>query len=516
MTKRILAILLCLALVLGLTACTNGNGSGDSDGNKGGFLGGIFDSDNKGDDKNEDGGNKKDDKMTKDYTDPSIYTMDTLVSMGIEEKRPTNKDVDKKAAQLLKEIENNPDTMKPKAGGKTIYVANNGTDAGGYGFSEDKPFATIGYANLVAKEGDVVLLKRSNFWREKVVCVAGVSYGAYGKGNKPTIYGAPRNAAEQKWSLDGQNIYRTAIGSGLDVGLIVFDHGKAVASKKFNKEDLKNNYDFYCVGGMVYVYCTDGNPADLYSDIEICVTEHIVKLKANSTIQNWRIMYGGAHGISITGSPPNVTVDGCVVGYIGGGIQGGVGLGNVRYGNGIEVWGGCNGYTIKNSHVFQCYDAGITMQYAGNLDEKNILFENNLLEYSVYNIEYFLNNGTGKLIDVMIKDNIIRHGGYGWGYYSRSDKNKGTNVMGRGQNLAENFVFKNNIFDHSKSFLIEIQATEDQYLPKFEGNTYLQYTNARICMRQGKNFSVQRQGMGAITDGLGDATGKFVDYGKKG
>ena len=511
MKIRVLALLLCVAMAFGLCACT-GNGDGEEGGNNGGFLGNLIGGDKENTDGS--GNSKKDPKMTKDYTDPSIYTMDTLVSMGIEEARPTDKNIDKAADKMLKKILNNADTLKPAAGGQYIYVANDGADEKGYGYDESKPFKTIGYANLVAKKGDVVLLKRGNFWRETVVCVEGVSYGAYGKGNKPTIYGALRNAATQRWSKESENVYKTPSGTATDIGLIVFDHGKACGSKVWEKESLKKDYDFVSVGGYVYVYLSKGNPADLYSDIEICPTQHIVKMRSNSTIQNWRIMYGGAHGISLTGNPTNVTVDGCVVGYIGGGHQGGAGQ-YTRYGNGIEVWGTCNGYTIKNCHVYQCYDAGVTMQYSSNttspIYEENILFEDNLFEYSVYNIEYFYhvqNSKESSIRNVLIQDNIIRHGGYGWGYYSRSDKNKGTNVQGRGTDRVENFVFKNNIFDHSKSYLIESSLGEGTIV--FTGNTYAQLEKSRICQINDKNYGVKRYGKTAITDILGDKTGKLI------
>lgn len=51
--------------------------------------------------------------MTRDYTKPSIYTLDTLVSMGIEQPRTSDKTIDKKSAEMLKVIENRPDTLKP-------------------------------------------------------------------------------------------------------------------------------------------------------------------------------------------------------------------------------------------------------------------------------------------------------------------------------------------------------------------------------------------------------------------
>ena len=153
------------------------------------------------------------------------------------------------------------------------------------------------------------------------------------------------------------------------------------------------------------------------------------------------------------------------------------------------------------------------MQYTGSKVENNILFENNLLEYSVYNIEYFMGGEEGIMKNVLIQNNVVRYGGYGWGYHTRADKNRGTNMQGRGkQNKTENFVFKNNIFDHSKSFLIEISAVDAKYYPKFIGNTYYQLNNSRVARIQDKDYGVKRYGAQTVTEFLGDTTGKLIIY----
>lgn len=73
---------------------------------------------------------------------------------------------------------------------------------------------------------------------------------------------------------------------------------------------------------------------------------------------------------------------------------------------------------IDHCHVYQCYDAGITPQWSGDKtatgNEENIKYTNNLLEYSVYNIEYFLRDTQGKYKDVEFSGNIVRYAGYGW------------------------------------------------------------------------------------------------------
>ncbi|MBR5012056.1 MAG: hypothetical protein IKY12_05800, partial [Clostridia bacterium] len=191
--------------------------------------------------------------------------------MNVWQTPKSDKASDTAAKNMLKTIEARPDTLKPKSGGRYIYVSNDGKDASGNGYSASKPVATIAYANRLAKAGDVVVLNRGDFWRERIVGVEGVSYGAYGSGNKPTIYGSPENLANRTWTAtDKKDVYSVPLGSTSNVGALVFDHGVAVASFKFKADDVKDNYDFYVSGAKAYVYCTDGNPGELFANIETC------------------------------------------------------------------------------------------------------------------------------------------------------------------------------------------------------------------------------------------------------
>ncbi len=496
--KRTVAIILALIMCLSFTACGDKGNKDNNSSNvsniqakqdvaSGGQLSSFY-------------------GKTIDYSDPSIYNLDCMTSMGVWQTPKSNDESNKAAADLLEKIEANPDTLKPKSGGKYIYVATNGTDVQGNGMSADKPVKTIAYANLLASSGDVVVLKRGNVWRERVTGKEGVSYGAYGKGNKPTVLGSPENLALREWKKVGEDMYSVSVGAASNIGAIVFDFGKAVGSMKFDAEDVKENYDYHVKAGKLTIKCTDGNPGALYASAEINSNGSIFKINSNSKMQNIRLMFTGCHGVSM-GTVENVEFDGLVIGYIGGQVQ----SGTTRLGNGIEIYGGCDNYTIKNCHIYQCYDAGITMQYtpAEGILEQNILFEDNLLEYSNYNIEYF-NSGLTK--NVLIKDNVIRYGGYGFGMHTRPDKNKGTNIEGRGTKLTENFVFKNNIIDHSKSFLVEGSGKDEANLPKFEGNKFMQLETSRVALWQGSNYGVKKYGLKAVTDILGDKTGTLYIY----
>lgn len=67
----------------------------------------------------------------------------------------------------------------------SYYVANAGSDANSG--SIGTPFATIGKANSVAVSGDFVYLNRGDSWREMIIPISGVTYGAYGTGVRPLV-----------------------------------------------------------------------------------------------------------------------------------------------------------------------------------------------------------------------------------------------------------------------------------------------------------------------------------------
>ena len=86
--KKIIAILLVIVLALGMTACTGGNGGGN----------------NKDDNKtpaNTASGGKLSKLGKVDPTDPSVYTLDCMTSMGIWETPESADEVNKAAEEML-------------------------------------------------------------------------------------------------------------------------------------------------------------------------------------------------------------------------------------------------------------------------------------------------------------------------------------------------------------------------------------------------------------------------------
>ena len=79
--------------------------------------------------------------------------------------------------------------------GTSYYVANDGNDNNN-GLTPETAWATmdkVDSANL--KNGDGVFFKRGDLWRiQPIICKDGVTYSAYGEGEKPRIYASQENA----------------------------------------------------------------------------------------------------------------------------------------------------------------------------------------------------------------------------------------------------------------------------------------------------------------------------------
>ncbi len=461
-----------------------------------------------------------------------------------------------------------------------IYVSSSIGDDSNNGLSEEHPVKTLAKANSLVKAngGWAVLLKRGDLWRERMTCIPGTTYSAYGSGDKPKIYGSPENGADpDKWTLVYENedtgalIWKYAREDFLDVGTMVFDDGEGFAMKEVPScvgadyyvrgqenlpvEDrtpfdytveLDNNLEFFhsanstitkntTIGdyinigtatGPLYLRCDNGNPGKVFSSIEFNTRPSAITARDNVTIDNLCIMYAGVHGIS-SGTVNNLTVTNCEIGWIGGSIQGYTANGNTkrsatRLGNGIEVYGGCQGYTIDNCYIYQCYDAGVTHQYShlsvGNCIMNDVTYSNNLITECVYSIEYFLESSdeyTRCGDNILFEGNFMRRAGYGFGSF-RPDGNNQRHIRSSSRNNPfTNYRIINNIFDRSVYELFQTQTDRDLWKPSFDGNTFIQGIGNYFCTHA--YYTRSTFGLDApelIKTVLGDENAQvyFVDY----
>lgn len=417
-------------------------------------------------------------------------------------------DARKETDARIEEIRNTPNMEIPE--GATVYYVSEYGDDSNDGLTEDTAWLTldkVNSANIPA--GAYVCFQRGTTWRGQLVAKRGVTYTAYGEGDKPIITASPENGADSsKWvETEYENVWRYTTKFDLDVGCIIFNDGEewgrktvvcatAISSsvptelkdQEFynatTKEawsglsDLDDDLHFYhnCYDKLfdgdtndkyVYLY-SEENPGERFDSIEFSIQQHVITVNYvnDVTIDNIAVKYGGAHGISAI-DVENFNCTNLEVGYIGGSYSSpNTKTKNVRYGNGIQVWDYCDGWTVENCYIYQCYDTAVTPQ--GSLgsatklnNEHNITITGNVMEYYNWGLEYWLGyteevKQTYK--NFLFEDNYMWYAGQGicetrkdWGNMAHIRGGSSSNTNGR--NYAENFVIKNNVMIGSERYM---------------------------------------------------------------
>ena len=417
--------------------------------------------------------------------------------------------IDQRAEKLKKEILSSKSSV-PKTGTVYYVSASEGNDSFD-GLSPEHPVQSLQkVSELPLKEGDAVLFRRGDVFRGCVKTHAGCTYSAYGKGQKPRLYGSPCDAAKEgTWKeTDTKNVWAFSLPFPNDIGTLVFDEGKGGCAQKVMKvrhedgttthietgepfssyRDLHTDLEFwhdYQETGTVYLCSTKGNPAERFKSIELLVKTHILYVQDGISVDNLCLKYCGGHGIG-AGTVSSLCVSYCELGWIGGSIQGESLFGRncpTRYGNAIEIYGGCEHFKVDHCYIYEVYDAGITHQFSSggtnDIRMEDVSYTNNLVEDCVYAIEYFVGKPadektTRYMKNIRIQDNILRRAGYGWGS-QRPDKGTPAVLKSWGHyNCASDFLVENNIISQSKFFLLNVAADSADWLPQFRGNLYVQ------------------------------------------
>ncbi len=427
--------------------------------------------------------------------------------------------------------------------GRSYYVSKDGSDEAD-GLSPETAIGSFDKLNsLTLEPGDAVFFRRGDLWRINGYRIpAGVTLSAYGEGEKPILTCSPMNGADPAlWTLlDGtDNIwmfrYELSDCGSLDMdgtfaykeipsyvngqyvlrgdNSVVFDVKKHLTCdlaffQPCDKE--KNGAGNPNMTGtnkaVVYLRCDKGNPGSLFRSIEFLTGRHTLMIGGNSiTIDNLNIRWCGAHGVS-AGTVMELTVQNCEIGPLGGAIQHYSPNGVVtRFGNGVEIYGACYDYTLKNCFIHDIYDAGVTHQRKGNfanckvdltsayvrpgqtaqrfvtdgvLVMEKVRYIGNLFERCIYSIEYFCDQDDSDddiMRDILMEDNICRFaGGWGWQRPNKVARHIQGGWLGcKRKYHAEDYTIRNCVFDRSIDVLVSISSTRVSDLPKMEGNLYI-------------------------------------------
>ncbi|MBQ7821477.1 MAG: S-layer homology domain-containing protein, partial [Clostridia bacterium] len=361
---------------------------------------------------------------------------------------------------LIEEIENTPTDVEVT--GTKYYVSSSTGSDHNDGLTPETAWKTASKASNFSgyKDGDGVFFKRGDTWRTTSTFKAysGVTYSAYGEGAKPKLLGSIDASDTSMWiPTEYENIYAftTPIdGTNGDVGTIVFDGGRAwgihVQGKTngqrldngtvFNglesytipvgefrgHQDLKGNLEFYHDWDTetLYLYCEGGNPAEVFSSIEVADKGNGIGLQNDSAvgsahdivIDNIEIVGFGSHGIG-AGNVKNVTVQNCVLKWIGGSIQGKGLFGRdygVRFGNAVESYGSSDNFIIRYCYASQIYDCCWTVQRQEAAVMNNIQMYKNVSEYCNTGLEVWQSGGS--ITNMQLHDNYTRFNGYGFSH----------------------------------------------------------------------------------------------------
>ena len=350
------------------------------------------------------------------------------------------------------------------------YVnCNDGSDSND-GLSPETPWSSLAKVDSFEfAPGDRVLFARGCTWRGTLQLQSGsqeapLYYGPYGKGANPVILGSLPLNNEYTWLPAGENLWVCydaeipAFGKW-DIGNIILN-GHRAAFKKWSKEDLKSQDDFwYDITGDKHIYYySEENPGKKYIDVEAAIGKHMIShTDARYVIfDGFDIRYGGSHGFG-GGEVAHFVIRNCDISWIGGADQereGGKGR-RVRFGNGIEFWGTADDCLVENNKLWEIYDAALTNQGVGGNIQSNITYRGNLIWNAEYSFEYW--NGEGsKTENILFENNLCYSAGFGWGHIQRPDPNGRCIMMYSNLAATKNFVVQNNTFCDATESLIRL------------------------------------------------------------
>ncbi|GHU73493.1 hypothetical protein AGMMS49992_12240 [Clostridia bacterium] len=406
--------------------------------------------------------------------DPFTYSEALLAAVRLYDTYPHGEIIERDPtaeadAQILRDAEeskqailNTPTTIEVT--GKKYYVSNSGDDRND-GLSPEKALATLGGARGMNPEpGDGVFLERGGTWRERVDCMGGVTYSAYGEGLKPRILNSPESGVgADKWELfydaQGKKVWKF-YNEMQETSVIVFNDGDSYAkriiplwnghefvypfdqTKPFDLaeglgEDLTfvSTYDMSAytelpvvpfqmmTTGPIYLRCDAGNPGELYSSIEFASTTGedtntymgmIMGGRGNVILDNLCIMYGSM--IGITGSNLGITVQNCEVAWIGGAVF--FYEATVPH-TGLELGGGAIGIsgennTIHNNYIHDVAGSAVSAELETSAFSVNsTVIDGNLIERCQTGVAFGTHADSGSSLgDIQISNNIILHNGY--------------------------------------------------------------------------------------------------------
>ena len=350
--------------------------------------------------------------------------------------------------------------------GTAYYVSTDGDDNND-GKTPETAWKSIDRVNSTKlKAGDAVYFRRGDLWRDELLnCAEGVTYSAYGTGEKPKFIGSPESGVgEEKWSLYYEGDNKEKIWQFHrdmpDTGGVIFNAGESWADRiygwwsvdgyvQYDATDLAftpeacltQNLTFcsmpdftgceypfgryeYNKQGPLYLRCDEGNPGLLYSAIEFETTDRegwaaIIYCAEGCTIDNLSILYWGNTAIAADNRTPSITVQNCEIGWGGNCIHMYIQEEPTKEYmlSGDGIYGICDKGLVENNYCHDVDGNGITFE-SDEVDETVMTGDyrcaGNLIEHCGQGIWLHDDFQTMTLTNLLIEDNLILYTGYGY------------------------------------------------------------------------------------------------------
>ena len=306
--------------------------------------------------------------------------------------------------------------------GQAYYVSSSAGSDGNSGTSPDSPWQSVWQViNADLHPGDAVFFRRGDMWRQQLYqTVPGVTYSAYGEGEKPLFNNSPEDGADPgKWELyhqgdDGRKIWKfyqdmdtvggiylngTELEAGRVYGYWVGDHYVDLAYSydpapdpdnasgwtlhvggeqrpETSLEDLEfccmpdltgRDYPIDMLGdkspGPLYLRCDAGNPGEVFDSIEFCGSYWPIAVSSDCVFDNLAIRYWSE--FAFWGHPDtdkNVVIQNCEVAY---GRQNTVGFHQPEPDCGVindAIYGVAQNAVIRHNYIHDNDGSGITFE----------------------------------------------------------------------------------------------------------------------------------------------------------
>jgi len=269
----------------------------------------------------------------------------------------------------------------------------------------------------------------------------------------------------------------SGVALDVDVGNIIFNGGAACGVKRWSRDDLRRDGEFFydATGRCVWLYC-ERHPAERYQSIELALKRHIIDQSGVSWVvyEDLALGQGAAHGIG-GARTQGITVRRCDVAWIGGALHKYREDGQpVRYGNGIEFWSDARDHLVEDCRLWEIYDAALTTQGDGTNRQENIVFRNNVVWKAEYSFEFW-NRGPASLTrNIRFEHNTCVDAGFSWGHAQRPDPNGRHLMFFNNPSQTEGIVIRSNIFVRATDSLVRLHGRDWTRALSMDGNVWWQ------------------------------------------